>query len=124
MQTEGMEPNSLLLLPPPPSHDPYPSLYDISARSSATRVALDDMDTPPEPPTPAPEPEEQVVLQEEQQLAEPPIPQTPQTALTFLLVSGRRRTMSFDPDTTVGRVKELVWNAWPNGASASSLHRD
>jgi predicted GTPase len=83
------------------------------------------MDTPPEPPTPAPEPEEQVVPQEEeQQLAEPPIPQTPQTALTFLLVSGRRRTMSFDPDTTVGRVKELVWNAWPNGASASSLHRD
>lgn len=42
-------------------------------------------------------------------------PQMPQTSLTFLLVSGRRRTMSFEPDTTVGRVKELVWNAWPSG---------
>ena len=40
---------------------------------------------------------------------------TPQVALTFLLVSGSRRTMIFDPETTVGRVKELVWNAWPNG---------
>lgn len=38
-----------------------------------------------------------------------------QTALTFLLVSGRRRTMNFDPETTIGRVKELVWNAWPSG---------
>ncbi|GBE87700.1 hypothetical protein SCP_1103770 [Sparassis crispa] len=38
----------------------------------------------------------------------------PQVAVTFLLVSGRRRTMSFDPETTVGRVKELAWNAWPN----------
>lgn len=42
------------------------------------------------------------------------IPQTPQVSLTFLLVSGRRRTMTFEPETTVGRVKELVWNAWPN----------
>ncbi|KAL0958230.1 hypothetical protein HGRIS_000388 [Hohenbuehelia grisea] len=42
------------------------------------------------------------------------VPQTPQTYVTFLLVSGRRRTMSFDPATTIGRVKELVWNAWPS----------
>ncbi|KAG1729523.1 ubiquitin-related domain-containing protein [Suillus paluster] len=41
------------------------------------------------------------------------VPQTPQVSLTFLLVSGRRRTMSFDPANTIGRVKELVWNAWP-----------
>jgi hypothetical protein len=33
----------------------------------------------------------------------------------FLLVSGRRRSMAFDPETTVGRVKELVWNTWPIG---------
>jgi len=37
-----------------------------------------------------------------------------QRALTFLLVSGRRWTMKFDLDTTIGRVKELVWNAWPS----------
>lgn len=43
------------------------------------------------------------------------IPQTPQVALTFLLVSGRRRTMFFEPETAIGRVKELVWNSWPSG---------
>lgn len=25
----------------------------------------------------------------------------------------------FEPETTVGRVKELVWNTWPNGVSRS-----
>ena len=34
-------------------------------------------------------------------------------SLTFLLISGRRRTMAFASSTTVGRVKELVWNSWP-----------
>lgn len=45
-----------------------------------------------------------------------PVPQMPQTYLTFLLISGKRRTMSFEPDTSIGRVKELVWNSWPAGA--------
>ena len=43
------------------------------------------------------------------------VPQMPQTYLTFLLISGKRRTMAFEPDTSVGRVKELVWNSWPAG---------
>ncbi|TFK33983.1 ubiquitin-related domain-containing protein [Crucibulum laeve] len=47
------------------------------------------------------------------QPTQPPVPQTPQTYLTFLLISGKRRTMSFEPETTIGRVKELVWNGWP-----------
>jgi hypothetical protein len=47
--------------------------------------------------------------------AESSVPQIPQAFITFLLISGRRRTMSFEPETTVGRVKELVWNAWPSG---------
>lgn len=51
----------------------------------------------------------------EQPTPDHPVPQTPQTHITFLVISGRRRTMSFEPDTTVGRVKELVWNAWPTG---------
>ncbi len=50
----------------------------------------------------------------------PPVPQMPQTYLTFLLISGKRRTMSFEPDTSIGRVKELVWNSWPAGAWYSS----
>lgn len=47
------------------------------------------------------------------------VPQTPQVSLTFLLVSGKRRSMSFEPETTVGRTKELVWNAWPKGECLS-----
>jgi hypothetical protein len=43
------------------------------------------------------------------------VPQMPQTYLTFLLISGKRRTMAFEPDTSIGRVKELVWNSWPAG---------
>ncbi|KAG6332678.1 hypothetical protein ID866_6409 [Astraeus odoratus] len=53
--------------------------------------------------------------------AEIPIPQMPQVALTFLLVSGRRKSQSFDPKTTIGRVKELVWNAWPARDASKSL---
>lgn len=49
---------------------------------------------------------------------ESPVPQTPQVTLTFLLVSGRRKSQSFDPATTVGRVKELVWNTWPTRDAA------
>jgi len=52
--------------------------------------------------------------QPEQQQQQQPPPEMPQTQLTFLLVSGRRKTMSFEPNTTIGRVKELVWNAWPS----------
>ena len=43
------------------------------------------------------------------------VPQMPQTYLTFLLISGRRRTMSFEPESPIGRVKELAWNSWPTG---------
>jgi hypothetical protein len=49
------------------------------------------------------------------------VPQVPQTFVQFLLVSGRRRSMAFDPETTVGRVKEFVWNTWPNGTFSLPL---
>jgi hypothetical protein len=41
------------------------------------------------------------------------VPQTPQTYVTFLLISGKRRTLAFEPSTTIARVKELAWNSWP-----------
>jgi len=44
------------------------------------------------------------------------IPQTPQVYVTFLVISGKRRTLAFDPCTTIARVKELAWNSWPSGA--------
>jgi hypothetical protein len=40
-------------------------------------------------------------------------PSEPQVSLTFLLVSGRRRTMSYEPATTIRRVQEMLWNTWP-----------
>jgi len=45
---------------------------------------------------------------------EPEVPSKPQASVTFLLISGRRRTMLFQPDVTVARVKELLWNGWPS----------
>ncbi|KAL1746613.1 ubiquitin-related domain-containing protein [Schizophyllum fasciatum] len=42
-----------------------------------------------------------------------PPPSAPQAILTFLTVTARRKTLSFDPETTVGKVKELVWDQWP-----------
>jgi len=48
-----------------------------------------------------------------EQSAEAEVPTEPQVSVTFLLISGKRRTMLFQSGTTVGRVKELVWNGWP-----------
>ncbi|KAF7354810.1 Ubiquitin-like protein 3 [Mycena sanguinolenta] len=101
----------------PASHLLFPSTSHVlleSARSSTTRIGVydDDMDTPDN-------------ADEPQVESAPAVPEpTPQTSLTFLLVDGRRRTMAFDPTTTVGRVKELVWNAWPSGVSSSPLSLD
>jgi hypothetical protein len=78
-------------------------------------------DAVPELPLPPPLPPSQNDEQPEEETAPPspslppPVPQVPQTLLQFLLVSGRRRSMAFEPETTVGRVKELLWNSWPNG---------
>ncbi|GJJ10260.1 hypothetical protein Clacol_004486 [Clathrus columnatus] len=47
------------------------------------------------------------------QSSPPTPPPMNEIAVTFLLITGKRRTMSFPPSTTLGRVKELVWNTWP-----------
>lgn len=81
-----------------------------SARTSYTRVDLagivDEMDSTSSPPPPVPVQPAQVEEQEEDRVV-----------LCFLCVSGRRKTMSFGPETAVGRVKELLLNAWPEGTS-------
>jgi len=38
----------------------------------------------------------------------------PKVCINLLLVSGRRRTLDFDPKTTVGQLKEVVWSTWPS----------
>ncbi|KIJ63851.1 hypothetical protein HYDPIDRAFT_29201 [Hydnomerulius pinastri MD-312] len=103
--------------PPPTVFGPYMSA---SARTSYTRVDVDSAPPAMYPALPLPSiptssaelnPTSSAVPNNE--ASESQIPQTPQISLTFLLVSGRRKVQSFDPETTVGRVKELVWNAWP-----------
>lgn len=96
------------------------STLSASARTSYTRVDLSNMDS--EVPVRGDNGDELLVNPgvEERSAVDGPgvdsaVPDMPQVSLTFLLVSGRRRTMSFDQEMTVGRVKELVWNAWPNG---------
>ena len=99
----------------PPAHSLSPS-----ARTSLTRI---EMGEPNNAPSIVQEPEPQVPPPSEPKHDDPapqPVPPpAPQVHLTFLLISGRRRTMSFEPETTVGRVKELVWNAWPTGTTSS-----
>lgn len=72
-------------------------------------------ETPPPANVTLSDTEEPRPTQRQQPAIEPVVPQSPQTHLSFLLVSGRRKNMSFDPEYTIGRVKELVWNAWPSG---------
>ena len=129
--------------PPNAKFGPYLSA---SARTSYTRVDVDSLPAPvypPLPPLPTPFAVQDVPVPTTAAGAtilptatttptptpdapingaptEPPIPQTPQVSLTFLLVSGLRKTQSFEPETTVGRVKELVWNAWPARDAGSS----
>ncbi|KAI3615687.1 ubiquitin-like protein 3-like [Moniliophthora roreri] len=124
-----------------PSHNFHPGGYSVStsARTSYTRVDLTEMENETTTPNRAGDDgiSGNVVGEEQRQqdrsgqrgqeqqgghntdeqaqnTSPTPIPQTPQVSLCFLLISGKRRVMSFDPETTVGRVKELVWNAWPS----------
>lgn len=90
------------------------SFLSPSARTSFTRVDVGSGNDEDDGSNGQEEVEVELQAEEEQMEREPEVPQTPQVSLTFLLVTGRRRTMSFEPETTVGRAKELVWNAWPN----------
>ncbi|KAJ4482614.1 hypothetical protein J3R30DRAFT_2196703 [Lentinula aciculospora] len=90
-----------------------------SARTSYTRVDStamgDNLDIEAENGAQDRDREEGIVIDipaEEQIQA---IPQTPIVSVCFLMISGKRRVMTFEPETTVGRVKELVWNTWPSG---------
>ncbi|EAU82036.1 hypothetical protein CC1G_09638 [Coprinopsis cinerea okayama7 len=92
------QPTTLVPPPPIPMSTPSPSTPEAGATPSSLE---DSSSSQPPPPVPLP------------QTSNEAIPQTPQVYLTFLLISGHRRTMSFDPSIAVGRVKELVWNGWP-----------
>ena len=97
--------------------DPIPTSQDgasthnitLQAPELISTLSQDQQQSVQRPPTPSTQP----------QVTSEVVPQTPQTYLTFLLISGRRRTMSFEPELAIGRVKELAWNSWPTGLCLS-----
>jgi len=68
-------------------------------------------------PTPESSDTKPLVAQQAGEPTEGTVPLTPQTYVTFLVISGKRRTLAFEPSTTIGRVKELAWNSWSEGMS-------
>ena len=97
----------------PPQQD---LVDDTCNPTSAVEELQEELPSPP--PTTTPQ-EQGVTTSERPDAVEESVPQTPQTYVTFLLISGRRRTMAFEPDTPIGRVKELAWNSWPIGEGFS-----
>ena len=89
-----------------------------SARTSRTRVDLLPNSPPREITTAEPS------IQDEEGNATPvQDPQNeearaePMVSLTILVLSGDRKKFTFHPDTTAGRVKEVIWSTWDTGMS-------
>ena len=100
---------------PLPSHDPIIPPTLLPVQHDTTNTQVDELEQSPPVAPVLPQEQELKPAQLEPTTMKEPVPQTPQTHLTFLLISGKRRTMSFEPETTIGRVKELAWNSWPAG---------
>lgn len=84
-----------------------------SARTSRTRVDLLPNSPPREITTAAPS------IQDEEggapPVQEPPREEAraePMVSLTILVLSGDRKKFTFHPETTAGRVKEMIWSTW------------
>ena len=92
-----------------------------SARTSRTRVDVLPSSPPREVATAAPS------IQDEEGAAtpaqEPPreeVRAEPMVSLTILVLSGDRKKFTFHPDTTAGRVKEMIWSTWDASMSPMS----
>jgi len=84
-----------------------------SARTSRTRVDLLPNSPPREITTAAPSIQDEEVDTVPAQ--EPPREEAraePVVSLTILVLSGDRKKFTFHPDTTAGRVKEMIWSTW------------
>jgi hypothetical protein len=92
-----------------------------SARTSQTRVDLLPNPPPREITTAAPS------IQDEEgnttPAQDPPREEAraePMVSLTMLVLSGDRKKFTFHPDTTAGRVKEMIWSTWDASMSPMS----
>jgi len=106
-QVEEQDDDEQLLAPESTSQDVASSTSNVTHHQASeepiSNLSQDQQQSVQQPSTPSTQP--QTISQT--------VPQMPQTYLTFLLISGRRRTMSFEPESPIGRVKELAWNSWP-----------
>ena len=105
-QVEHGDNDDQLLAPEPTSQDVANSTTNDQASELITNLSQDQPQSVQQTSTPSTDP---------QTVSQQTVPQMPLVYLTFLLISGRRRTMSFEPESPIGRVKELVWNSWPTG---------
>ena len=93
--------------------DPEPTSQDVASNTTnATHEASEPISNSQDQPKSAEEPS---TPSTQPQTVSQTVPQMPLIYLTFLLISGRRRTMSFEPESPIGRIKELAWNSWPTG---------
>jgi hypothetical protein len=72
----------------------------------------DSISTPTPTPAPTPAPEPKVCAPS---VIGPSSTNTTQVHLRVLIISGESHVFSFGPETTVGRMKELIWIMWPSG---------
>ncbi|WVW78271.1 hypothetical protein I302_100224 [Kwoniella bestiolae CBS 10118] len=71
---------------------------------------------PSHPLDPALPPAQQQVSEQREQENETvqSIPITPKVHVKVLIISGQSKVLSFEPELTVGRMKELIWSSWPS----------
>ena len=115
-QVEHDDDDEQLLAPDPTSQEVASSTSNVTHQANQASELISNLSQDQQQSVQQPSTQPQTVSQT--------VPQMPQTYLTFLLISGRRRTMSFDPESPIGRVKELAWNSWPTGQCAppTSIH--
>lgn len=95
------QPLAVPLSLPTPTSDPSPSAPPSVPESSATSHPL----------TTAPDES----AKDGQEAVNPPVPMV---HLRVLVISGDSHVFTFEPETTVGRMKELVWSMWPSDWSS------
>lgn len=115
--TQEARPHNTVVSPSAPSDSLKPATNTQETAQVSPLVAVIPSSATIPPPRPSTE-----AITRAPTVPEDPVPATPdnlsanrpdpQITLTFLLVSGQRRTLSFPEETTVARVKEILWNTW------------
>ena len=91
-----------------------------SARSSRTRVDVLPSTSPREITTAAPSIQDEGNATPAQDPPNEEAVAEPMVSLTILVLSGDRKKFTFHPETTAGRVKEVIWSTWDTGMSLMS----